>query len=166
MSTLPGQPLVPDAPRVVIDNGRYWSGAAATTVVAALAAVLAVVVIDEVLDYRLLLPFGDSPLSTYLLAAVLAAVVAAILLYGLALSTPRPLVFFGWIVTLVTLTFMALPFSRVTSWESKISTACVVALIGIIIGTTLTAVAHRTVKVRIDPAPTPPGPPAPRPPSY
>ena len=59
--------------------------------------------------------------------------------------TPRPRVFFGWIVALVTVASMVPPFASSAPMASKVSTAAINLAVGVAIGTLLTAVLSRTV---------------------
>jgi hypothetical protein len=129
-----------------VDQGPFWAGVAATAVVAALAAALAVVVLD-VFDVSLLEPpIGGSRGLGWAGAALLAAVLGGVILLLLVMTTPRPRVFFGWIVALVTATAAVLPFTRDTTTEAQVATGAVCVLIGLIVGTSLGAVAGRTVR--------------------
>lgn len=136
------------APRPHLDAGRYWAGAVATALVAALAMLVAVIIIDRVLDIGLLQPpFGDSIGWGYVWLGILCSLGAAALLHLLVLSTPRPVVFFGWIVALVTAAAVALPFSTDRSMESKVATAATVLVLGLVIGTVLPMVLERTLRL-------------------
>ena len=129
-----------------IDQGRFWAGVAATAVVAALAATLAVVVLD-VFDVSLLdPPIGSSRWLGWAGAAVVAAVLGGLVLLLLVLTTPRPRVFFGWIVVLVTATAAVLPFTRDATTEAQVATCALCVLIGLVVGTSLGAVAGRTLR--------------------
>jgi hypothetical protein len=129
-----------------VDQGPFWAGVAATAVVAALAAALAVVVLD-VFDVSLLEPpIGGSRGLGWAGAALLAAVLGGVILLLLVMTTPRPRVFFGWIVALITATAAVLPFTRDTTTEAQVATGAVCVLIGLIVGTSLGAVAGRTVR--------------------
>ena len=146
------QPADPP-PRLELDAARYWAGAAATTLVAALAMAVAVIIIDRVLDIGLMQPpFGDSIGWGWVAVGVISSLVAAALLHLLVLSTPRPVVFFGWIVALVTVAAAAVPFSTDRTIETKVATAATVVVLGILIGTSLPMVLDRTVR-RPPPAP-------------
>lgn len=149
-SGYPGRDGVPGPRRLVLDAGRFWAGAAATAVVAALAAVVGVLVFDGIFDIDLLAPnvFGlaDADLGRYVIAAVAATIVAALLMHVLVLSTPRPRAFFGWIIALLTLAAALAPFALDAEMESEIATAVVNAVIGIVIGTLIASVAGRTVR--------------------
>jgi len=129
-----------------VDQGRFWAGVAATAVVAALAAALGVVVLD-VFDVSLLdPPIGSSRGLGWAGAAVVAAVLGGVILLLLVMTTPRPRVFFGWIVFLVTASAAVLPFTRDTTTEAQVATCALCVLIGLVVGTSLGAVAGRTVR--------------------
>jgi hypothetical protein len=129
-----------------VDQGRFWAGVAATAVVAALAAALGVVVLD-VLDVKLLKPpIGGSRELGWGGAALVASALGGVILLLLALTTPRPGVFFGWIVTLVTATAAVLPFTKDATTEAQVATCALTVLIGLVVGTSLAAVAGRTVR--------------------
>ena len=129
-----------------VDQGRFWAGVAATAVVAALAAALGVVVLDA-LDVSLLdPPIGGSRGIGWAGAALVAAVLGGGILLLLVMTTPRPRVFFGWIVFLVTATAAVVPFTRDTTTEAQVATSALCVLIGLVVGTSLAAVAGRTVR--------------------
>jgi hypothetical protein len=129
-----------------VDQGRFWAGVAATAVVAALAAALGVVVLD-VFDVSLLEPpIGSSRGLGWAGAALVAAALGGVILLLLVMTTPRPRVFFGWIVFLVTATAAAIPFTRDTTTETQVATSALCVLIGLVVGTSLAAVAGRTVR--------------------
>src|SRR5687767_11687571 len=89
-----------------VEQGRFWA------VAAALPAPLGVVVLD-VFDVKLLdPPIGGSRGLGWAGAALVAAVLGGVILLLLVMTTPRPRVFFGWIVFLVTATAAVLPFTR------------------------------------------------------
>jgi hypothetical protein len=64
----------------------------------------------------------------------------------LLLTTPRPLVFFGWIIALATLVVIVFPFSTAAPLSQKFATATVNLFIGIAIGSLLIAVGARSVR--------------------
>jgi hypothetical protein len=129
-----------------IDQGRFWAGVAATAVVAALAAALGVIVLD-VFDVNLLAPpLGGSRGLGWAGSALVAAVLGGVVLLLLVMTTPRPRVFFGWIVFLVTAAAAVLPFTRDASTEAQVATCALCVLIGLVVGTSLGAVAGRTVR--------------------
>jgi hypothetical protein len=127
-----------------------WAGGAATACVAALVAAVGVLLFSSVLDIRLvrlplLLPITDSLALNYAATAFVLALAATGLAHLLVVTTPRPRVFFGWIVGLVTVAAMVMPFAFDASVAAKISTALINMIIGIAIASLLTAVLSRTV---------------------
>ena len=129
-----------------VDQRPFWAGVGATAVVAALAVALAVVVLDA-FDVSLLdPPIGGSRGLGWAGAALLAAVLGGVILLLLVMTTPRPRVFFGWIVALVTATAAVLPFTQDTTTEAQLATGAVCVLIGLVVGTSLGAVAGRTIR--------------------
>jgi hypothetical protein len=139
--------------RPEVDAGQLWAGGAATAVVAGLIALVGVLVCRWLFNVPILAPkhegaYGNAHTTTLILAAALGALVATLLAHLLLLSTPRPMLFFGWIVGLVTLVMVIFPFSTGATMEEKIATAAVYLVIGVAIGTLITGVAHRAVRRR------------------
>jgi hypothetical protein len=66
----------------------------------------------------------------------------------LLVSTPRPLVFFWWIVGLATVVVVLYPFSTAAPLSEKAATAAVDLVIGIVIGSLVSGVAERSTRVR------------------
>jgi len=128
-------PTEPSGPTRWVEPGPLWAGGVATAVVAALIA-LAGVLITRWL-------FG-----MYVLSAAGAALVATALMHLLLLTTPRPQVFFGWIIVLATLVAVVFPFSTTAPLEQKLATAAVNLVLGIAIGTLTMQVAARAVRRR------------------
>src|SRR5688572_4729446 len=123
-------------PRVVIDAARLWGGGLATACVAALVAVAGVMICQYVLDISLvrpalLLDVADSFRLDYALTAFLLALVATGLAHGLAVATPRPRAFFGWIMGLATVCGAAAPFAIGDELESQVAAACINVALGI-----------------------------------
>jgi hypothetical protein len=139
--------------RPTVDAGQLWAGGAATAVVAGLIALVGVLVCRWLFDVPILAPkhdgaYGNAHTTTLILLSALAALVATLLMYLLLLSTPRPTLFFGWIVGLVTVVMVIFPFSTGATMEEKIATAAVYLVLGVAIGTLITGVAHRAVRRR------------------
>jgi hypothetical protein len=134
---------------VGVDARRLWSGGAASAVVAGLAALVGVLVSRWLFNLPVLAPrrdgaYGDVHTTGLVLAAVAAALVATGLVHLLMLSTPRPLVYFGWIVVLVTTLVVVFPFSTAAPLGAKIATAVVDLVIGLMIGTLVGGAAARS----------------------
>ena len=138
------------SPRVRPDTGRFWAGAVATAIVAALIALVGILICRWTLNIPILAPagdgaWGDAHTGEYALLAALVALVAAGLLYLLMLSTPQPTVFFRWIIGLVTLIAVVYPFSSGAPLDQKFATAIVNLVLGIAIGSLLTATSARAI---------------------
>ena len=138
--------------RVAVAASRLWAGGVATAFVAALVAAVGVLLFSSVMNIKLvrlpvLLPITDSLALNYAATAFVFALAATGLAHLLTVTTPRPSVFFGWIVGLVTVAMMVMPFAFDASTASKVSTALINMIIGIAIGSLLSAVLARTVVV-------------------
>jgi hypothetical protein len=136
--------------RTVIVGSRLWAGGVATACVAALVAAIGVLLFSSVLDIRivqppLLLTITDSLAVNYATTAFVAALLATALAHLLAATTPRPRMFFGWIVGLATVATMVVPFAADASVAGKVSTAVINMVVGIAIATLLTGILSRTV---------------------
>jgi uncharacterized protein DUF6069 len=134
-----------------VDAGRLWAGGLATAVVAALVAVAGIVVTRGLLGVPVLAPKGDglwgnANTLTYALCAGAAALVATGLLHLLALTTPRYVRFFTWIMALLTVIAAALPLGLVTLLSSRVATAVLNLVLGIAITTTLNAIARTAIR--------------------
>jgi hypothetical protein len=134
---------------VVVLTGRLWAGGVATGCIAALLAAVGVLLCGSVLNVSLVptlvLSITDSLALNYAITAFVLALAATGVAHLLSVTTPRPRVFFGWIVGLVTVAAMVMPFAFEGNLAGKISTALINLAIGIAIGTLLTAVLSRTV---------------------
>ena len=145
-----GEPGSAATGRPVVAAGRLWAGGAATACVAALVAAVGVFVFGSVLGVELVrlplvLSITDSLALNYAVTAFVLAVAATGLAHLLWVTTPRPRVFFGWIVGLLTTAATLMPFAFDASLAAKVSTAVVNLAIGIAIGTLLPAAISRTV---------------------
>jgi hypothetical protein len=139
--------------RPTVDAATLWAGGAATAVVAGLIALVGVLVCRWLFDIPVLSPrhdgaYGDAHTTTLVLVAAGGALVATLLLHLLLLAVPRPMVFFGWIVALVTLVFVIFPFQTGAPQKQEIATAAVYLVIGVAIGGLLGSVGDRAVRVR------------------
>ncbi len=140
-----------DGVRIRPDAGQFWAGAAATAVVAALVALVGILICRWTLNIPILAPssdgaWGNAHTGEYALIAACVALVAAALLWLLALGTPQPGMFFGWIIGLATLVAVVYPFSTGAPVAQKAATAVVNLAIGIAIGMLLAATAARAVR--------------------
>ncbi len=159
-----GGPSRPPTGRLHVAAGQLWGGGVATAIVAALVALVGVVVARWLAAIPLLAPmrdgaYGDVHTTSLVLLVAAAALIATALLHLLLLSTPRPTLFFGWIIALATVLAVVVPFTTAAPLAQKAATAVVFLVIGVAIGTLLTGVGARSVRL---PATAPPhGAPAP-----
>jgi Family of unknown function (DUF6069) len=140
-----------------VDARQLWSGGVATAVVAGLIALVGVLVCRWLFHIPILAPkrdgaYGDAHTTTLVLLAAAAALVATLLAHLLLLSTPRPMVFFGWIVGLVTVIVVVFPFRTGAALSHEIATAALYLIIGIAIGTLIAGVGERATRTRTAPA--------------
>jgi hypothetical protein len=143
-----------DGPRrrvgVGVDGRKLWAGGVASAVVAGLLALVGILISRWLFNLPVLAPrqdgaYGDVRTTALILAAVTAALAATGLVHLLMLGTLRPLLFFGWIVALVTTIAVIFPFSTTAALGAKIATAVVSLAIGIATGTLVGGVAARSV---------------------
>ena len=147
--TEPERVVSPADPRLTVEAGRFWAGAAATALVAALIGLIGVLVFERIFAIDLVPPpdvfSTGSQQAAWAIDAAILALLAAGLLHVLILSTPRPRAFFGWIMALVIVVITALPFA----WSSDATAAAVSGLINLLIGiavwSLLAGVAGRTI---------------------
>ena len=142
--------------RPTVDARMLWSGGVATAVVAGLIALVGVLVCRWLFNIPILAPkrdgvYGDAHTTTLVLIAAGAALVATLLAHLLLLSTPRPMVFFGWIVGLVTVIVVVFPFRTGAALSHEVATAALYLIIGIAIGTLIAGVGERATRIRTVP---------------
>lgn len=148
-----GTPRPEHASGTTIAAGRLWAGGVATACVAALVAAVGVLMFGSVLDVSivvpplLLTPTG-SLVVNYALTAFVAALLATAVAHLLVATTPRPRLFFGWIVGLATVATMVVPFATDAAMVAKVATATINLVVGIAIISLLTGVLGRPVRWR------------------
>jgi Family of unknown function (DUF6069) len=152
----PGYPA-PRRGRPRVDARMLWSGGVATAVVAGLIALVGVLVCRWLFNIPILAPkrygaYGDAHTTTLVLIAAAAALAATLLAHLLLLSTPRPMVFFGWIVGLMTVIVVIFPFRTGAPLSHEVATAALYLVIGIAIGTLIAGVGERSTRIRTVPA--------------
>ncbi|MFI7600383.1 DUF6069 family protein [Actinoplanes sp. NPDC049681] len=144
------------SPRPALNAGRLWAGGAATAVVAALIAIVGVLVGRGLFHVDVLAPkgagvWGDASTGWYALGAALLSLVATGVMHLLLLFTPRPMLFFGWVMTLATVVAMLAPFVTDQDLGSRLFTAGLNFILGVAIGSLVAGSAHTAVR----PAPRP-----------
>jgi hypothetical protein len=152
--------------RVRPDGAQFWAGGAATAIVAALIALVGILICRWTLNIPILAPagagaWGNAHTGDYVIGAALVAIVAAAVLYLLEFGAPAPRLFFGWIMGLATLAGVVYPFSTSAPLQQKGATAIVNLVLGIAIGSLLSAVSARAVRIARTGPPSPGGPPRP-----
>ncbi|MFE5291941.1 hypothetical protein ACFQ8T_07160 [Isoptericola sp. NPDC056618] len=133
---------------LALDRGRYWSGAAVTVVVCAVLGLAASVVFDSAFDVGLLGPsrlVPGAPGLAWALTGALFALLAAVVLQALVRVVPRPRMFFGWLVALVTVILAALAFTGPGDAASALVTALVWIVMGVAVSAMLNGVLGRTL---------------------
>jgi hypothetical protein len=154
------RPIMPDEgrggppqTRPVVDARQLWAGGVATAIVAALVALVGVVVCRWLFNIPLMSPqsqgtYGDAHTTDVVLLAAAAALLATGLAHLLLTAAPRPMTFFTWIVGLITLLLVLIPFSTSAPISQKVATAAVTLAIGFAIGSLTNGVAARAVRQR------------------
>lgn len=140
-----------DARREPVDAARLWAGGAATAVVAALVTIVAALVARNLFDVALLAPqgngvWGEADVAWYAVVAGILALVTTGLMHTLILFTPRPMRFFAWVVTLLTVIATVAPFVASTSVLAKVVTATLNLVLGIAIGSLVTGSARSAIR--------------------
>ena len=139
--------------RLTVEAGRLWGGGLAAALVAALVALAGVLVLQGVLDIRLsrpllLLNTAGSFAADYAVTGFALALVATGLAHALVVMTPRPRLFFNWIVGVATVCGAAVPFALDTETASQVATATLNVILGVCIGSLIGAVLSRTVYLK------------------
>lgn len=111
-----------------LDAGRLWAGGVAAAAVAVPITIAGVVVARGVFDASVLAPkgadvWGDASTAWYAGGAAVASPAATALMHVLILFTPRPRLFFGWLVSLATVLSASAPLLTTASSVSRLFTA-------------------------------------------
>ncbi len=136
-----------------IDARQLWSGGAATAVVAALIALVGILVCRWLFNIPVLAPrqdgaWGNASTAEYALAAAAAALLATAIMHLLLIATPRPLLFFNWIMALGTVIAVVYPFSTAAPLSQKVATAVINLVLGAAIGSLVNGTAARVIRRR------------------
>ena len=141
------------SPGRTVDARQLWSGGAATAVVAALIALAGILVCRWLFGIPVLAPrqdgeWGDASTAGYAIAAAAAALVATAIMHLLLLTTPRPQMFFTWIIGLATVIAVMYPFSTTAPVSQKVATAVINLMLGTAIGSLINGTAARVIRRR------------------
>ena len=137
-----------------VDARTLWSGGAATAVVAALIALVGILVCRWLFTIPILAPqrdgaWGAASTAGYVFASAAIALFATAIMHLLLLSTPRPRVFFNWIIGLATVIAVVFPFSTTAAVDQKAATAVVNLVLGVAIGSLISGVSMRATQHRV-----------------
>jgi hypothetical protein len=135
-----------------LDPVLLWTSGAVTAVIAALVALVGILLARGVFSVPLLAvkadgTWGDRSTVGYTVAVALVALAATGLLHLLLLVTPRPFLFFGWIVGLVTVVAALVPLATDAAPSSRLATGLINVAVGIAIGALLAAAGRRSLRV-------------------
>ena len=138
--------------RPPVDAGKLWAGGLATAAVAALITVVGVLVARGLLGVSLLAPkgdgvWGDASTGWYAFGAAMAALLATGVMHLLLVVTPRPLRFFGWLITLATAAAVVAPFVTSAGLAARTVTACLNLVLGVAIGSLVAGTARGATRV-------------------
>jgi len=155
------------SPGRTVDARQLWSGGAATAVVAALIALAGILVCRWLFNIPVLAPrqdgaWGDASTAGYAIAAA-AALVAAAIMHLLLIATPRPQMFFTWIIGLATVIAVVYPFSTTAPLSQQVATAVISLVLGAAIGSLINGTAARVIRRRAITGGYQPGYPSPAP---
>ena len=139
------------SPDRTADAKALWSAGAATAVVAALIALVGILVCRWLFGIPVLAPrqdgaWGNASTAEYTLAAAAAALAATAVMHLLLAATPRPRVFFAWIMGLATLIAVMYPFSTAAPLSQKAATAVINLVLGATIGSLISGTAARLMR--------------------
>ena len=148
------RPILQEGPHkhvgVQLDAIRLWSGGVASAVVVGLLALAGVLASRWLFNLPVLAPrqdgtYGDVRTTGFVLTAAAATLAATGLVHLLLRATPRPLLYFGWIVVLLTTVVVVYPFGTNASLGAKFATAVVDLLIGMVAGALVGGAAARSI---------------------
>ena len=146
------QPPPARSEQPTVDAAKLWSGGAATAIVTALIAVVGILIARGVLDIFILAPsekgaWDAASAGPYALCAALGALAATALMHLLLMTTPRPTLFFGWIMLLVAAVAGVWPFTTGADLENQVATAVLNVIIVLAAWSLITGTAHRVVRM-------------------
>jgi hypothetical protein len=141
------------SPGRTVDARALWSGGAATAVVAALIARAGILVCRWLSGIPVLAPrqdgaWGDASTAGYAIVAAVAALAATAVMHLLLIATPRPRLFFAWIIGLATVIAVAYPFGTTAPLSQQMATAIISLVLGVAIGSLVDGTAARVIRRR------------------
>ncbi len=129
-----------DVPRV--DAGRLWAAGIATALVAGLVTEVGILIARGLMHLAIFAPEGDglwgnANTTGYAVGAAVVALAATGVLHFLLLTTPRGTMFFGWIMSLLTVVAVVIPLNVIGARPEMIATTVLNVLIGLVVTTLL-----------------------------
>jgi len=138
--------------RRTVEVGRLWVGGLMVAIVVAGVAVVGLMVARGIADVPVLVRKDGELVNAetwwYAAAAFAGALVATGLLNVLLLWSPRPYLFFGWIIGLATAVAALLPFTFDAELAAKVATCAVNLAIGVCTGSILAGIGRSAAQVR------------------
>jgi hypothetical protein len=126
-----------------VNAGRLWAGGVAASVVAALAAWVGSVIVRGVLDLELVSPWGGAVATGWLVGVTFVfGLAATALVHALLVASPRPFMFFGWIVGLLTVLVAVAPFLYDVALSTQLASMVLYTALGIAIGSLVSGIAE------------------------
>lgn len=130
-----------------LDWRRLWAGAVVSAVIAALVAVAGILIARSAFGVALLAPsaagaWGSVNTGAYALAAAILTLIAAAILQLLSIVVPRPTWYFGWLVGVATLIGTLAPMTLDVDFNSKVATASMDLVMGIVVSVLITTTAR------------------------
>ena len=118
---------------------------------AALIALVGILICRWLFNVPILAPrqdgaWGDPATAEYTVAA--AALVATAIMHLLLLATPRPRLFFTWIIALATVIAAVFPLGTSAPVSLKVATSIINLVLGCAIGSLISGVAARSIRQR------------------
>ena len=137
-------------PRVRVDYGRYWVGAALTAAVATLVGILAIVIVKDVFHRSITVIDQQGAFAvhvgTYALLTAVISIVTSALFLGIVHFAPRPGLYFAWIGALAVLFTVVIPFTMPLSLASQATFAGINLLVGVAIITLVPVSAKSSIR--------------------
>jgi hypothetical protein len=137
-------PRLETGERPQVDAARLWTGGIATAVVAALIGLVGTLVarvLEQLVPHAGTVVAGNQQTILLCTLAAIGALAATGIAHLLLASTPRPLAYLGWIVGLVTVIAVVLPFLSGRPLTTALTQAVIHLVIGIAIGSLVSGAA-------------------------
>ena len=143
--------------RRTVEVGRLWVGGLMVAIVAAGLAVVGLILTRAIANVPVLVKKDGQLVNAetwwYAAAAVAGALVATGLLNVLLLWSPRPYLFFGWIIGLPTAAAALVPFTFHAELAPKVATCAINLAIGVCTGSLLVGIGRSAAQVGDEPSP-------------